>query len=131
MPALNFVMPLLTLGQFNWARAFRAPIRTRDGRTLHTLSDVRLYLASLPIRVSNLPPWQSVTKLLVHTVHTECDVQALHDEITSALLLTGEGGYTKLSSSADRASKAAASGEGVDDDRCLRTPGPSSLNPRT
>jgi hypothetical protein len=88
MPALNFLTPLLTHGQLNWGRAFRAPIRTRDGRTLRTLSDVRAYLASLPTQVSNLPPWQNVAKLLVQTIHTECDVQVLRNEIASAVVLT-------------------------------------------
>jgi hypothetical protein len=88
MPALNFGTPLLTHGQFNWGRSFRAPIRTQDGRTLRTLSDVRAYLASLPIQINNLPPWQNVARLLVQTIHTECDVQVLRNEIASAVVLT-------------------------------------------
>jgi hypothetical protein len=75
----------------SWDRTFRAAIKVGAGKELRTLSDVRTYLALLPIRQRDLPIWQHAAKLLVQSLDPSVDPEVLHDHIVFALLLTASG----------------------------------------
>ena len=60
-------------------------IRTKDGQTLTTGGEARVYMANLPERRALYQAWQHAARLLLDNAH----VEALTTQIELALLLDG------------------------------------------
>ena len=50
--------------EVSWSRRFDEPIKTSDGKTLHTLKDAAEYVLALPKKAQAEPAWQRAAREL-------------------------------------------------------------------
>lgn len=55
----------------SWSRHFNTPIKTPDGKTLHTLQHAAEYVLALPPNVQKEPPWQAAAECLTNAAERE------------------------------------------------------------
>jgi hypothetical protein len=71
-----------------WNRTLTKPLRTKNGRTLVTLSDARAYVGELPLAHQVCATWQQAARLMGEAVEGG-DIRAATEQLERALFKDG------------------------------------------